>query len=166
MTTFTPVSQLPRPDASDPPNAPAQLSDLTTRLDTLVIPKFVSASARNAAIPAPVDGQVAWVGDSRTLTAYRSDIGDWVNYPTYQDGTLTVTGSGNNFTRTVTFPKPFAAIPRVYCSITSGLSTTARCCVRPTSIGTTGFTMFLFYAGDGTTSMNLSSMPVDWTAIL
>lgn len=165
MTTYTPISQLPRPAVGDPPNAPAQLTELTNRLDTLVIPKFASATSRNAAITSPVDGQVAWIGDARTLTAYRADLADWVSYPVYQQGTLVVSGSGNSFTRVVTFAKPFPSVPKVYCNINSSAGPTARAFARATDISSTGFTMFIFYTGDSTTVLSWSSVPVDWTAI-
>lgn len=86
MTTYSSYAQLPRPDLSDPPNAPSAFTSLTDTLDRVVIPKFSSASARTLAIPSPTSGQHAWLTDSNTLTVYNATVGDWVTFAASRNG--------------------------------------------------------------------------------
>lgn len=70
-------------------------------LGKLVIPKYASAAARDAAIPQPVSGDFAWLSNGSILTAYvsGSDAGWKQVYPpvvpkiTY--GTAAPTGGAN-----------------------------------------------------------------------
>ncbi|WP_443190010.1 glycine-rich domain-containing protein [Micromonospora sp. CB01531] len=80
MATNSPIANLPRPELTDTPNAPAAFLSLTNALDSLVIPRFSSASARDLAIPAPVDGQHAFLTDSHALFVFKADLGQWTPY--------------------------------------------------------------------------------------
>lgn len=77
MGTFSAQANLPRPSLTDLPNGPAAFNSLTDALDPLVIPKFASVTARNAAIPSPVAGQVCWITALRRLEMYDS-VSGWV----------------------------------------------------------------------------------------
>lgn len=78
MSGTTPNLGLWYPDGSDPISSGDDgLRDLATRLDTChgtVVP-FASAAARDAAIPAPVEGMVCSLADTDTL--YRYDGTAW-----------------------------------------------------------------------------------------
>lgn len=104
MTTYTPISSLPRPGTGDPPNAPAQITELTNSLDTKVVPKFASASSRNATIPAPIAGQLAYLTDSNTLTVYNSAIGQWCNFYSTPGAFAAWAEEGTNIVFTNTSP--------------------------------------------------------------
>lgn len=80
MASQSVIAKLPRPGLLDPPNGPGAFQNLTDALDLVVIPRFNSSAARNAAIPAPSGGQHAWLTDSNTLTVFSVAIGDWVTY--------------------------------------------------------------------------------------
>lgn len=85
MTTLSSIAKLPRPELTDPPNAPTAFVNLTNVLDTLVIPKYSSASARDTAIPAPTQGQHAFLNDSDSLTVYSDSAGRWITYAAGQE---------------------------------------------------------------------------------
>lgn len=74
MALNTPNATLPYPELSDIPNAQTGFQNLALALDTKVVPKFASSSARDTAIGTPVDGQLV----------YRTDI---KGYQTYKTGT-------------------------------------------------------------------------------
>lgn len=80
MTTLSSIAKLPRPELTDPPNAPTAFINLTNALDPLVIPRFNGPTARDTAIPSPGAGQHAYLTDSNSLTRYDSDAGQWVSY--------------------------------------------------------------------------------------
>lgn len=80
MTLYSPVASLPYPALSDPPNAQTFGQNLTTALDSVVVPRFASAAAVTAAITAPVNGQVIMRTDIGTgcLMKYNSTAGGWI----------------------------------------------------------------------------------------
>lgn len=80
MATLSAIAKLPRPELSDPPNAPSAFTNLTDTLDKLVIPKFASATARDTAIPSPFSGQHAFLEDGDVLTVYSDNYGRWMQY--------------------------------------------------------------------------------------
>lgn len=80
MATLSTIAKLPRPELSDPPNAPSAFTNLTDTLDKMVIPRFASATARDTAIPSPVQGQHAFLDDGDILTVYSDNYGRWMQY--------------------------------------------------------------------------------------
>lgn len=103
MTTNSPIAGLPIPEGTDPPNAPAAFLSLATTLDPIVIPRFASASARDLKIPAPSDGQHAYLTDSHALYVYQADTAAWVPY-SYAKAPLTT-----KFANDGTWTKPAGA---------------------------------------------------------
>lgn len=81
MASLSSIAKLPKPDLTDPPNGPGAFQNLTSALDLIVIPRFNSSAARDAAIPAPSGGQHAWLSDSNTLTVYSTSAAGWITYP-------------------------------------------------------------------------------------
>lgn len=80
MATNSPIASLPIPSLTDPPNAPTAFQGLANALDPIVIPRFNSAAARDVKIPAPTDGQHAFLTDSHALVVYKADRAAWVPY--------------------------------------------------------------------------------------
>lgn len=74
MALNTPNSALPYPELTDIPNALTAFQNLALALDTKVIPKFGSSSARDSAIPAPVAGQACYRTD---IKGYQYYEGGW-----------------------------------------------------------------------------------------
>ncbi|MFK0187391.1 hypothetical protein ACIQV1_24660 [Streptomyces rubiginosohelvolus] len=71
MTTqYTPLSGLPYPQSSDPADLPAQLQTLAQALDGRTVLRFGTATERDAKIPTPVAGMVAWTASPPRLTHY------------------------------------------------------------------------------------------------
>lgn len=103
MTTNSPFANLPIPELTDPPNAPAAFQGLANALDPIVIPRFGSASARDLKIPAPSDGQHAYLTDSHALTVYKADVGAWVPY------SYAMAPQTDKFTNSGTWTKPTGA---------------------------------------------------------
>lgn len=93
MTTLSPIAKLPRPELIDPPNAPTAFVNLTNTLDNLIIPQFNSAAARDAAVPAPVSGQHAWLKDSNVLTVYDTSSAGWLTYAAASGAVKALTGA-------------------------------------------------------------------------
>lgn len=58
----TPLQALPYPSLSDPPNGPAQLQALAVAVEKQLVMRFATTAARDAAIPAPVEGMCAYIG--------------------------------------------------------------------------------------------------------
>lgn len=56
-----PISGAPYPSATDSPNGPLQFQNLALNLDSKVIARFATTSARDAAIPSPIEGMIVWV---------------------------------------------------------------------------------------------------------
>lgn len=65
---------------------------------------------------------------------------------------------------TVTFPKAFAVVPKVFVNIDSGGAATARWQVRAINVTTTTFVPFCFASTAGATA-TWSAVPVNWFAI-
>ncbi|WP_434594976.1 hypothetical protein [Streptomyces sp. A5-4] len=71
MTTqYTPLSNLPHPQPSDPADLPAHLQSLAQSLDGRTVMRFGTAADRDAKLPTPVAGMVAWIASPPRLTHY------------------------------------------------------------------------------------------------
>jgi hypothetical protein len=107
--TNTPINGLTYPALTDQPNGPAQLQTLVGQLDTRLIPRFANATARDAAITAPVEGMYADLADTDVLWRYSGTL--WV--PVTLKGTTAWSASatsGVNVTVTYGFTYPVAPI--------------------------------------------------------
>lgn len=67
-----------------PPDVPADLLSIVGTIDTRLIPRFATTTARDAAITAPISGQVAWVTgvgltiyDTSLWVPVTTGLGDW-----------------------------------------------------------------------------------------
>lgn len=72
----TPIAGLPFPEHVDVPDVPQDIEDLASALDSYIVPRFASATARNAAITAPQAGQLAYVTDPGSSVAPELQIYD------------------------------------------------------------------------------------------
>lgn len=72
MSGTTTINGIPWPELTDAPNIETAVKPAVDHIDTRIIPRFVNTTARNAAIPAPIAGQVCWV-DSLGLQKYSDD---------------------------------------------------------------------------------------------
>jgi len=66
MPITTPINSIPLPQLSDstPPDIPADLTAIANVLDSRIIPRYATTTARNAAIPSPLSGMVAYTTGS------------------------------------------------------------------------------------------------------
>lgn len=62
----------PYPALSDPPNGAAQIQALAEWVDDKALPRFTNTTARDAAIPAPVAGQLAFIITANRLQLFTS----------------------------------------------------------------------------------------------
>lgn len=76
----TNVCGITYPELVDTPDIPSHLSGLALDVDTLVIPKFSSASARDSAITSPTDGQHCYLTSDHRLYVYRGPYSAWFPY--------------------------------------------------------------------------------------
>ena len=74
MAQNTPIAALPWPELTDIPNAQTAFQNLANAIDPLVIPRFASATARDAAITSPTDGQACARTDLHALQTYHGGI--------------------------------------------------------------------------------------------
>jgi len=72
----TPIATLPYPALTDSPNGPSQIQSLATALDSQLVPRYATTTARDAAITAPVAGQVCWTTTPATHWYYSGSA--WV----------------------------------------------------------------------------------------
>lgn len=70
MTSLSPVNGIPRPDGTDAKNLVDQFAAFDAVVDTRAVPRFFNAAARAAAIPVPVEGQMAYLQTECLLTYY------------------------------------------------------------------------------------------------
>lgn len=61
MTVFTPTSGFPYPTSADSPNGALHLQDLAEHVDEVLVARFASTAARDAAIPVPFDGMFIFI---------------------------------------------------------------------------------------------------------
>lgn len=69
----TPINSLPSPTSSSPNNPPIHFTALNNQLDSRLVPRFSTVTARNSAITAPVEGMVCTVAGYSMI--YRA--GSW-----------------------------------------------------------------------------------------
>lgn len=67
MATTTPINALPAPDDGSPNDPPLHFIALNNLLDTRLLPRFATSTARDAAITAPVDGMFCTMTDTDRL---------------------------------------------------------------------------------------------------
>jgi hypothetical protein len=73
----TPIANLPYPTAANIPNVPQDIQNLATALEPLIVPTFASLAAAEAAISAPIPGQL--VNVSGTMYSYQTGgTGVWI----------------------------------------------------------------------------------------
>lgn len=76
------------PGLSDDVNVPEDIQNLATDVDKVVIPKFSSTTARDAAITAPVSGQACYIDNTSTglhvMQIYRGSWRNMCEQPTFK----------------------------------------------------------------------------------
>lgn len=79
MPTTSPLQGIPLPIATDADNVPYDLTNAVTFFEKRLVMRFDSVAARNAAIPSPEPGMVAYIGDTGEKWECRQ-IGAWVGW--------------------------------------------------------------------------------------
>ncbi|WP_326704069.1 hypothetical protein [Streptomyces cyaneofuscatus] len=104
MTTqYTPLSNIPYPQPSDPADLPRQLQWLAESLDGRTVLRFGTATERDTKIPAPVAGMVAWVASPPRLTHYTGSAWTPVGAaPVFRNNSTTGTTGSVSYTETLT----------------------------------------------------------------
>jgi hypothetical protein len=89
----TAINALPYPSltAPTPPDVPADLQALAEAIDGKLVAAFATATARDAAIPSPVDGATCYLADVDRYTGRINGAWEWVAAPT---GTILTGTSG------------------------------------------------------------------------
>lgn len=75
--TPTTITAIPMPTLTDSPNVEG-LQPAFQAIDSLLVARFATVAARNAAITAPVAGQMAYCTDTLELYMYSSVTSSWV----------------------------------------------------------------------------------------
>lgn len=162
----TPLQGFRYPESTDNNDVPTDMAELATDAERRSIQIYSSAAARTAAFTAagisPTEGMMSYLQDVNRLEQY--DGTNWI--PRRLSGTQSVSFTTlNTFTVAVSFGVTFTSTPRVYTNITSSAGAVSRWMSRAYGVTTTGFTLWVQYASDGTTTSTWSSVSVDWTAI-
>lgn len=79
MAQNTTISGLPYPELTDIPNAQTAFSNLATALDSIVIPRYATSTARDTAIGSPGDGQHLYRQDIHVPQYYSAVTGGYVS---------------------------------------------------------------------------------------
>lgn len=66
MSTTTALNGLPIPQATDPADIPTAFANLAAAVDSRLVMRFASTSARDAVITSPIAGMLAFVGNGYT----------------------------------------------------------------------------------------------------
>ena len=82
MTDSTDISSITYPEENDQPNVSSHLQGIAEAVDDIIIPRFADATARDAAITSPADGQHAYLTSATSggLWVYRNSYSDWQRY--------------------------------------------------------------------------------------
>jgi hypothetical protein len=98
MSSNTAKAGLTYPALSDPPNVPSNLQTLAGQLDGIVIPKYASATAMNAANPSPTGGDMCYRTDLRAYLMYDATASAWMTaaYGAWTSFTPTWTAATTN----------------------------------------------------------------------
>lgn len=144
MTLQTPINSIPYPELTDIPNALVDFQNFANAIDGSMIPRFASATARDAAITSPTDGNFGYRTDIHALQYYS---GTTISYVSPGE-TLIAKNTLGVDTATVTF----SGIPQDFTHLRF------RMLVRSTTAATTD-TMSLRFNSD-------SSASYDWTTTL
>lgn len=76
MPTTTPGQAFPVPTSADDPDVPDDLMNLALAIEKRVMGVYASSAARGTAVPAPQEGQVAYLADTNSFTFYNGSA--WV----------------------------------------------------------------------------------------
>lgn len=77
MATTTAINAIPIPELTDPPHINNSIAPLANQIDTRMVARFSTVSARNTAIPTPTAGMMAWCTDMGELYLYNGTA--WVS---------------------------------------------------------------------------------------
>ena len=89
MPTTTPGQSFPVPVLGDDPNVPDDMTNLALAIERRVFGVYNTVTDRNTRVPAPQEGQVAYIKDTNAFV-YFNDVA-WVEMfqqpPTFYNGT-------------------------------------------------------------------------------
>lgn len=77
MSDVTAINAIPWPELTDEPNIETAVKPLADHIDTRIVPRFATTTARNTAVPSPIEGQIAYT-NTHGLQLYK---GMWVPMP-------------------------------------------------------------------------------------
>lgn len=104
---YTPMSNLPYPQPTDPADLPAHLKALAEALDHRTVLRFADAAARDAKVTAPIAGMLAWIGTPGRLMYYTGSA--WVPAaptPVYKINLTSGTTTSTTYVETLTTGDP------------------------------------------------------------
>lgn len=160
----SPLTATPIPAYTAIPDVPADLTAAVNNLEKFAIPRFATAVARDAAITAPVAGQMAYV----TGTGYTTYTGSaWAALlpaiPPIASGSVTATFSAATDQSTpIVFPVGrFSNVPSVVATVTSTSGSTVGSTVRISSVTTSGCTLLVHLTAAGTLSVAVFWIAMD-----
>jgi hypothetical protein len=129
-TTDSFAQSIPAPTLSDEPNIEALIATINALTGRSVM-RFASATARNAALTAPVEGMTVWLTAERRLEIYSNSA--WIVWPPQPVQTFQVSDAPYNQTQTTVdyssgaWPRPvFTAPPsgKAFVTISASISNT------------------------------------------
>ncbi|MGW4028261.1 H-type lectin domain-containing protein [Streptomyces sp. NPDC004838] len=149
----------------DPPDAETLARNLANKIVERSVMRFASASARTAAITAPVEGMITDLADANRLYRYNGTAWEPVAALVQHGKALVSFTNLASYTMTVTFPKPFPSTPSVTVGIASAAGPTARWDARADTETATNFRLFVFSGDNPPMDATWANVPVTWTAV-
>lgn len=148
----------------DAPDAEALAQAIANGSLSRSVLRFDSAAARAAALPAPTDGMVSTLTDTKRV--YRYNGSAWVAFaPQFQLGIFLVTfNAQDQYPTTINFPTAFPTTPFVFVNLASAAGGTSRWTPRVTSASPTQFSA-LFQSGTDGAVANWLNVPIWWLAV-
>jgi len=159
MTTLTPKGSIPMAELTDAPNMQTYTNALGTQLDTMIVPKYSFLTDRDAANPAPTDGDMCYVAEVGVFMQYKASLGCW---GWTLGGRLNVVWSASVAgTGSVVYAAPFETAPAVNVTLMTSSGIAVGNSVLITANSTSGFTVRIdLIASQSTTIV------AGWTAII
>lgn len=89
MVTTTPGQSFPVPESTDDPNVPDDMNNLALAVERRVFGVYNNVTDRNTRVPAPQEGQVAFIKDTDAFVFYNGTSWEpmFEQPPTFFSGT-------------------------------------------------------------------------------
>lgn len=163
MTVNTTINGIPMPELTDSANIATSIQPMGNAIDSLLVARFATTTARNNAVTSPTAGMICYVTADAAYYLYNGS--NWTTLYGIQKGTTTLSFTTQSAvtTGTISYPVEFVSAPLVFTTLMTGSGTTTKWDVRPFNVTAADFDIWAT-SGDGSTA-TWSNVRIDWVAI-